>query len=336
MKYMHTWWALSAMAMALAGCSGSQPAEKTPPAMETAAAEASTEREPYEIAVVPKGLVHQFWLTVKAGAETAAQEEGAEILWKGPDKETEVARQIAILEDMITRRVDAIVMAACDANSLIGVVDQAVAVGIPVVTIDSGVNSGAPVTLVATDNVAGAKAAADTLAQLIGGKGKVGSIPFVAGAATSEQRELGFKEGLAAWPEIELVSTLYSESQAEIAMEKTEDMLTAHSDLAGIFAANEAGALGAVQAIEAAGKAGAVKLVGFDAAEGELAALKRGTIQALIVQNPFAMGYEGVKAAIAALEGEDVAPRIDTGVTVVTMENLDTPEVQELLNPLGE
>jgi ribose transport system substrate-binding protein len=325
-------------AILVSACGGSQPAEKAGPAdsQPDTGTPVEEESEPYEIAVVPKGLVHQFWLTVKAGAEAAAEEEGAEILWKGPNKETEVARQISIIEDMITRGVDAIVMAACDANSLIGVVDQAVAADIPVVTIDSGVKSEAPVTLVATDNVAGAKAAADTLAELVGGEGQVGLIPFVAGAATSEQREAGFKEGLEAWEDIKLVSTLYSESQAEIAMEKTEDMLTAHPELGGIFAANEAGALGAVQAIEAAGKAGEVKLVAFDAAKGELAALRRGTIQALIVQNPFAMGFEGVKAAVKALEGESVEPRIDTGVTVVTLDNLDTPEVQELLNPLGE
>ena len=111
--------------------------------------------------------------------------------------------------------------------------------------------------------------------------------------------------------------------------------MTAHPDLAGIFAANESGAMGAAQALDAAGKGGAIKLVAFDASEEELAALRKGTIQALIVQNPFKMGYEGVKAAVDHLQGKPVVQRIDTGVTVVTLDNVDEPEIAKLLNPLG-
>jgi ribose transport system substrate-binding protein len=205
---------------------------------------------------------------------------------------------------------------------------------IPVVTIDSGVKSDLPVSLVATDNVAGAKAAAETLAKLIGESGKVGLIPFVPGAATSEMREEGFKEGLKAYPNIELVATLYSMSDVAKGMDVTQDMLTAHPDLKGIFAANESGAIGAAQAIKAAGKTGEVKLVAFDASDEEIASLKGGAIQALVVQNPFKMGYMGVQAVVDAIHGKPVDKRIDTGVTVVTMENLNNPDIQKLLYPL--
>lgn len=317
--------ALLAITLFLAGCGGTQ---------QNAVDEADSGT--YEIAVVPKGLVHQFWLTVKAGAEAAANESGATVIWKGPAKETEVATQISIVEDMISRKVDAIVMAACDQDALIDVVTQAAAEGIPVVTIDSGVKSDLPVTFVATDNVEGAKQAAATLLELIGDSGEVGMIPFVAGAATSEMREQGFRDGLRGHEEVDLVSVLYSESDVAKGMEVTEDMLTAHPQLAGIFAANESGAMGAVQALEATGKAGEVKLVAFDAADQQVEALKAGTIQALIVQNPYQMGYRGVKAAIDQLEGRTVPNRIDTGVTVVTQQNLDDPEVQKLLNPTTE
>jgi len=146
-------------------------------------------------------------------------------------------------------------------------------------------------------------------------------------------REQGFKEALAQYPEVELVDVSYSQSQVDVALRETEDMLTAHPDLDGIFAANEPGALGAAQAIKSRGQVGKVKLVAFDAAKGEIDALREGTIQALIVQNPFQMGYQGVKLAVKALQGKKVPKRVDTGVTVVTQENLDDPEIRKLLHP---
>ena len=142
-------------------------------------------------------------------------------------------------------RVDAIVMAACDENALIDVINQAMDAGITVITIDSGVKSDRPLSFVATDNVAAAHMAADKLAELIGGKGEVGVIPIVPGAATSEMREQGFREGVAKYPDIESVSVLHCDSDAAKAMSVTEDMMTAHPDLVGIFAESEPGAVGA-------------------------------------------------------------------------------------------
>ena len=328
-----------AIALALTGCGGSTPQPAAPADKPTDTAAAPTPAPPppgkKEIALIPTGRAHQFWLTVKAGADAGGAEFGYDILWQGPAKETEVAKQIAIVQDMISRKVAAIVMAACDAEALVPTIQQALDAKIPVITIDSGVNSDLPLSFVATDNIAGAKAAADALSTLLGGNGKVGLIPFVPGAATSELREQGFKEGLAAHPGLQLVATQYCQSDVAKAMSITQDMMTANPDLGGIFAANEAAAIGAAQAIRAAGKVGQVKLVAFDAAEEEVAALKEGVIQALIVQSPFNMGRLGVKAAHDAINGQPVEKRIDTGVTVVTQQNFDTPEVQKLLNPLG-
>ncbi|HDP34922.1 MAG TPA: sugar ABC transporter substrate-binding protein [Candidatus Hydrogenedentes bacterium] len=309
----------------LAGC-GAGPGEAVPekgPAIE---------KESLEIAVIPKGLTHQFWLSVKAGAEAAAEEFGATIIWQGPSKETEIAQQINIVQDMITRGVDGIVLAACDANALINVVEQAHHAGIPVVMVDSDVNSDIPKSLVATDNVQGGAMAVEVLSELIGGEGDVGLLPFVPGAATSELREQGFREALPNFPNLRLVAVNYSQSDAATGMNVTSDMLTAHPNLAGIFAANEPGAIGSAQALRTAGKAGEVKLVAFDASGEQLTALKDGVIQALIVQNPFRMGYESVKSVVDALEGRPVPKRIDTGVTVITLENLDQPEIQALLS----
>jgi ribose transport system substrate-binding protein len=310
-----------------------QPEETTggPPAAPPDTPAASSESR--TIAVVPKGVAFDFWLTVKAGAEAAGREENAQILWNGPDKETNVAGQIAILEDFINRKVDAIVMAATDATALVDTIKKASTAGIPVVTIDSGVASDIPVSLIATDNEKGAAMAAEHLAGLIGKKGEVGLVPFIQGAATSDARERGFKQGLTKSPNVKLAATLYSKSQSDEAIRVTEDMLTSHPDLAGIFAANEPGAIGCAQVLEAKGKAGKVKLVAFDAAPTEIQALERGTIQALVVQNPYKMGYEGVKAALRAVRDEPVEKRIDTGVAIVTQENLQTEEIQRLLKP---
>lgn len=304
------------------------------PSQKTTAPTPSSGNKPIEIAVIPKSFSHQFWLTVKAGAEQAGKELGVKIVWQGTAKETEIEQQINIVQDMINRGVSAIVLAASDANALVGIVETAINKGIPVITIDSGVNSDKPLSFVATDNIAGAKIAADTLAKLIGEEGEVGLIPFVAGAATSEMRERGFKEGIAQYPKIKLVSTLYSDSNVAKAMDVTNDMLTSFPNIKGIFAANESSAVGCAQAIRSKGKAGQVKIVAFDAAEEEIQALKEGVIQALIVQNPFKMGYLGVKCAYDAIQGKPVEKRIDTGVTVVTLENINDPEIQKLLNPL--
>jgi ribose transport system substrate-binding protein len=315
----------------IAGCGGQQSGGKSGNGVKEAAPDAGGK---LEIAVIPKSLSHQFWLTVRAGAEAKGEEAGADILWQGTSKETEVARQINIVQDMINRKVDALVLAACDENALIQTVEQALGAGIPVITIDSGVKSDKPFSFVATDNIAGAEAAADKLADLIGGAGKVGLIPFVPGAATSELREEGFREGIKKYPDIELAAVRYSQSDVAEGMNVTQDMLTSHPDLKGIFAANESGAIGAAQAIKAAGKSGRIKLVAFDASEEQVNALKEGVIQALIVQNPFNMGYLGVQAALDAIAGKEVEKRIDTGVTVVTAGNINEPEIQKILNPL--
>lgn len=318
--------------LGLLGCGAK---ETTPAKTESAPTAGDTaKKETLQIAVIPKGLAHQFWLTVKAGAEAGAKEQGAEIIWQGPAKETEVDKQINIIQDMINRKVDGIVMAACNEDALIQSVEKALEAGIPVVTIDSGVKSDKPYSFIATDNIQGAKLAADALAEMIGKEGKVGLIPFVKGAATSELREQGFKEGIAAYPGIQLAATLYCDSDVAKAMNITQDMMTANSDLKGIFAANEAAAIGAAQAIKAAGKTGQVKLVAFDAAEEEINGLKSGAIQALVVQDPFKMGHDGVTSVIKVIKGGTIEKRIDTGVTIVTMENFEQPEIQKLLYPL--
>lgn len=288
------------------------------------------------IAVVPKATSHDFWQTVKAGAEAAGKENNIKIIWKGPAKETDVAGQMSIIENFITQKVDAIVMAATNSKALIATVEKARKAGIPVVTIDSGIDKDIAASFVATDNIDGARKGADALAEMIGKKGKVGLFPIVAGAATSTMREDGFKEAIKKYPDIKIASTLYSNCDESRAMAVTEDMLTAHPDISGIFSACGPGAVGTARVLEQKGLAGKIKHVAFDAIPAEIDALKNNSIQALIVQNPFKMGYDGVKTAVAVKQGKEVSKRIDTGVVVVTMKNFNEPEIQKVLFPLGE
>jgi ribose transport system substrate-binding protein len=288
-----------------------------------------------QILVSPKGLVLSFWVSVKNGAEQAGKDFDVDIIWKGPSLETDIAGQISIIEDNINKKVDAIVLAACDAEALVPVIEKADAAGIPVITIDSGVNSEVPKSLIATDNIAAAEKAADVLSDLIGGSGDIAMIPHVPGATTCILRERGFDRGLKNHPDLNLVAKQYSQTEVARAMAVTEDIVTAHPGLRGIFAANESGTVGCAQALKSRGLAGKIKLVGFDASPNELKALRDGTVDALIVQNPYQMGYLGVKTALDMLNGEPVDKRIDTGVFVVTRENLESAEIQRLLNPAG-
>jgi ribose transport system substrate-binding protein len=290
------------------------------------------ESKKMQILVSPKGLVHSFWITVKAGADSAGRECNVDIIWKGPAMETDIAGQISIIEDYVNKKVDAIVLAACDSKALIPVIQRAVDTKIPVITIDSGIESDLALSFVATDNVNAAKKGAQKLAELINSEGDVACIPFVPGAATSIMREQGFKDGLKSFPKVNLVATLYSQSEVATGMAVTEDILTSHQNLVGIFGANEAGTIGIAQALKSKNRVGKVKVVGFDAAENEIAELKAGVIDALIVQDPFKMGYLGVKAAVDAKNGKPVDKRIDTGVYIITRENLNSPEIQKLLS----
>ncbi len=285
-----------------------------------------------KILVSPKGLVHSFWVTVKAGADSAGREFKADIIWKGPAQETDIAGQIAIVEDYVNKGIDAIVIAACDAQGLIPVLKKAYDKNIPIITIDSGVDADFPLSFIATDNIIAAQKAAQTLATMIGGCGKVACIPFIPGAATSIWREKGFVDEISKYPQIELLPIRYSQSEVAVGMSVIEDILTAHPNLKGIFAANEPGTIGAIQALKTKNKIGAVKVIGFDAAPNEIDALKAGEIDGLIVQDPFKMGYEGVKAAIKSLKKQAVPKRIDTGVYIVTLDNLSKPEIQRLIS----
>jgi ribose transport system substrate-binding protein len=284
------------------------------------------------IAVIPKGVSHFFWQTVHAGAEAAGKELGVEIIWKGPSQEINYSDQVNIVEDAINRRVDGIVLAPSHDEALVPVVERAKREGIPVTIFDSGIKTESYISYVSTDNRRGGVVGAERLAEKLGGKGKVAILGVKKGSLSTDEREDGFQETIKQkYPEIQIVQFLYGEADRAKSLDRAMDILTAHPDLDGIFASNESSSVGAVQAIKQKGLVGRVVLVGFDSSPNLIEDLKTGALDSLVLQNPYRMGYEGVKTMVDKLNGQQPPRRIDTGVKLLTKENMDTPEMQQLI-----
>lgn len=291
-------------------------------------------KEKLTVAVVPKGHAHLFFQTVHAGANAAGQEFGLEVLWNGPAVETEFARQISIVEDFINRRVDGIAVAPSHGKSLVPIVERAMREGIPVVIFDSGIDTDEYVSYVSTDNYKGGVLAAKRMGEILDGKGRIAIIGVIPGSVSTTERENGFKDTLAKqFPAIEVVAFQYGMGEQAKSLAVTEDVLTAHPDLDAIFAANESSSVGAAQAVKLAGKTGKIRLVGFDSSPTLIEDLRAATIDSLVLQNPFKIGYESVRQLHLKLSGQMPERRVDTGATLVTGANLQTKEIQELINP---
>ena len=285
------------------------------------------------IGVVPKGANHIFWLTVKAGAEKAAAEAGYSVEWNAPALEIDAKRQQDIIESMVNRKLAGIALAPVDRKALVNIVDRAFAAGIPTVIYDSDVDTANRVTYIATDNREGGRMAARRVGEVLGGKGKVGVIGFMAGSASTMEREDGFLEELKAkFPGIEMVGLQFGMADRAKAMAVTENMMTAHPDLAGLFADNESSLSGAVQALKSRQNR-KIKLVGFDASDALIADLKEGWIDSLVLQDPFRMGYDSVKAITGKLSGETPAARQDLPATLATRDDLAAGRVAKQLLP---
>jgi ribose transport system substrate-binding protein len=298
--------------------------------------------ESYKIAVVPKGTTHEFWKSIHAGAvkaqrELEAQGVSVNIIWKGPLKEDDREQQIQVIENFIGQHVSGIVLAPLDRKGLVAPVETAVAGKIPVVIIDSALDSKAPASYVATDNREGGRIAARNLGKMLGGKGNVILLRYAVGSASTEQREEGFLEVMKKdFPGIKLLSTdQHAGATRDTAKRTSENLLNRYGgQVNGIFASNESAASGMLLALRDAGLAGGkVKFVAFDSGETLNAGLKAGDVQGMVVQNPMRMGYLGVKTMVAVLRHEKVKPQIDTGVGFVTKENFNSPEMADIVNP---
>jgi ribose transport system substrate-binding protein len=286
------------------------------------------------IGVIPKATSHVFWQNTQAGAMAAGRDLKVEIDWNGPPAETEYSRQIQILDAMIARRVDGIAIAAADRKALVAPVNRAVTAGIPVTVFDSGLDSHNYLTFIATNNYEGGRMAARKLAELIGSEGDIAVLLHAPGSLSTMDRERGFRELIAnEYPKIRIVAEQFGMSDRAKARAAAENMLAAHPGLKGMFASAEPSSVGAALAIKQRELAGKVRLVTFDSSDNLLDHLKEGVIDAMLVQDPYKMGYESVKSLVDHLNGKTPAKRMDLQAQVVTKADLDKPEIQKLLSP---
>ncbi|WP_437967371.1 substrate-binding domain-containing protein [Sorangium sp. So ce260] len=290
------------------------------------------------IAVVPKGTTHEFWKSVHAGAVKASRELDVDIVWKGPLREDDLKAQIDVVSSFVAQGVSGIALAPLNGAALKAPVRAATQANIPVVVFDSDLAGDEHVSFVATDNQAAGKLAGEHLGKAIGGKGNIVVLRYQEGSASTQNREAGFLDAVRAMPGITVASeNQYGGATTETAFNKSESLLLAHKAaegaIAGVFTPNESTTFGMLQALRKTNVAKKVKFVGFDASEKLLGALREGDIEALVVQNPFNMGYVAIKTMVAHLRGEAIEKRIDTGARVVTKQDLDDPAVQEIVNP---
>jgi len=297
---------------------------------------------PYTVAVIPKGTTHEFWKSINAGAvkaqrELTGQGTKVDIIWKGPLREDDRDQQIQVVENFMARHVSAIVLAPLDYQALVKPVQNAVAAGVPVVVMDSDLKSDKYVSFVATDNYKGGQLAGEEMGRLLGGKGNVILLRYAVGSASTEAREAGFLDVLKTkFPDIKLLSSdQHAGATRELAYQVSQNLLNRFGrEVNGIFVPCEPPTIAMTKALRDVGLAGGkVKMLGFDAGSQSVIDLKKGDVQGLVVQNPMLMGYLGVMTAVKHLRGEKVEKRIDTGVVLVTKENMDKPEVHELLYP---
>jgi ribose transport system substrate-binding protein len=298
-------------------------------------------KKTYTLAVIPKGTTHEFWKSIHAGAEQAAQEftaagDSVHIIWKGPLREDDREQQVQVVEGFTSQGVSGIVLAPLDNRALVRPVEEAKNAGVPTVIMDSGLESDQIVSFVATDNYKGGELCAERLGTLLGGKGNVLMLRYQEGSNSTEQREKGFLDKMkSAYPGIKIVSSdQYGGATRETAKRASENLLNRYAaDLDGIFTVNESNTVGMLLALQDISKAGKIKFVGFDASQPLLDAMKAHQLDGVAVQNPMKMGYLGVKTMVEHLKGKPVEKRIDTGVVMVTPESMDTPEMMALTHP---
>ena len=294
------------------------------------------------ISVIPKATSHEFWQSVHAGAIRAGKELDVEVVWIGPEKEDDRQQQIALIDNQVMNQVDGIVLAPLDKVAVLRPVKNAVTKNVPVIIYDSNLEGSEDIrtSFVATNNREGGRIAGEQLGNMLNGSGKVVLLRYLEGSASTTNREAGFLEALQKFPDIELVSDeQYAGVTVASAQQASENLLLRFTGpdgkltIDGIFCPNESSTYGMLQALRRQRLGGTVTFVGFDVSESLIEGLESRDISGLVVQNPFKMGYIGVKTMVQHLKGEPVEKIIDTGVAFVTPENMNEPAMQELIKP---
>jgi len=288
------------------------------------------DKKPY-VALVSKGFRHQFWQSVKAGAEQAGKDFNVTVTFEGAQEEGNVEQQIQLLQTVLNKHPDAVGFAAIDSQAAGPLMQQAKNDKIPVIAFDSGVDSDVPVTTAATDNLAAAAEAAKRMAELIGHEGKIAMVVHDQTSVTGVQRRDGFKDYMTKnEPNIKIVDIQYSGDPLK-ATDLAKAIIAANPDLKGMYGSNEGAAIGVVHAVQELGITGKLKVVGFDSGKDQIDAIKSGLMSGAITQNPYGIGYETVKAAVQIIQGKSVAKTIDTGYYWYDKTNIADPKIAAVL-----
>jgi ribose transport system substrate-binding protein len=297
-------------------------------------------QEKLTIALVPGLTTDAFYITMRKGADHAAEALGVELIFQGgPDFNPTV--QVPVLNAVTARQPDAILIAPTDKQQLIAPLKQAFDAGVQVITVDTFIDDGEyqdgngegdfPLAYIASDNVLGGEMAGHALAKAVGEAGKVYVSNVKPGISTTDQREEGFKQALADYPDIEVLETQFNDDDANKAASQLQAVFARNPDLVGVFGANLFSAIGAADGVKAVGKTGEIKVVAFDAPQRIVDDIKSGLIDMAIAQHPAEIGYYGVVTAYAALTGQSIPTAIGTGFTVMDASNIEDPEIQKFV-----
>lgn len=292
------------------------------------------------ITLIPGLTTDDFYITMNRGAQAAAQALGITVNFQGAEEFNPVL-QVPVLDAVIARAPDAILIAPTDTTQLIEPLRRAHEAGIPVITVDTFIGDGRyqtgsgdadfPLAYIASDNIEGGRIAARALAEAIGFEGTVYVSNVRPGISTTDQREQGFKEQMAEYPDITVLETQFNENDASLAASQLQAVLARDPNLAGVFGANLFSALGAANGVQAAGRSGEVRVVAFDAPQSIVDNIETGLVDIAIAQHPAEIGYFGVMAAYAAITGQSIPPLIGTGFTIIDADNVNDPAVQRFI-----
>lgn len=318
---------LMLVAVFVGACSA--PAAAPTSAPPTAASQAAAKMY---IPVISKGFQHQFWQAVKMGAEDQAKALGVDITFEGPENESQVDKQMEMLQAALNKKPAAICFAALDSKAAVPLLQKAKDAGIPIIGFDSGVDSDIPVATAATDNIAAAGVAADKMAELIGDSGKVAVIVHDQTSQTGVSRRDGFVNQMKAkHPNVQVVDIQYGGGDQLKSTDLAKAIIQANPDLKGFFGANEGSIIGVLNAVKELKKEGQIVVIGYDSGKQQIEAIKAGTEAGAITQNPVGIGAKCVEAAVKAVKGESVPKNIDTGFYWYDKTNIDDPKIQAVL-----
>jgi ribose transport system substrate-binding protein len=290
---------------------------------------------PLRIAVIPMGTTHEFWKSVHAGALTAAKEIGAEVIWKGPLKEDDRNEQMQIVETLAGAGVDALILSPIDDRALLRPVADARRSGIPTVIFNTALSGSEHIAFISTDNERGGVLAAQAIGGLTGGRGRLILVRVTEGVEGTRKREEGFLSTLhAEFPGVVVVSdNQFGGTSTETAYQTMENLLSRFAEVEAVFTPNESTTFGCLRALQDHGLAGKVVHIGFDSSAKLIEALEKGDLQGLVLQDPFAMGYQSLRTAVAYLRGKPYERSVATDVVLATAENMHEPKIARLLRP---